>query len=138
MNMGIVTILIYSVFVGITLLIINNYLKTRNSIENKKVNCGVFSSIKIEEIDNIIDKIIQDSFNSYMFTNILYKDIKYISDDKQKEIIYSVCDNVTKTISNNLFELILLFYSEEEIYNIIASKVYFIVNNYCLQFNTPK
>lgn len=140
MNMGIYeVIIVYSIILSTIMVIsIIRYLNQKNNIIKTSNDMNVMMKLKLEDINANLDILLNEVFNEYMMINILHKDIKYIHDDLQKDIIKNICKLCSEKVSDSLMYQLSLYYADTSIADLIAHKVYFIVNNYCIQYNMPR
>lgn len=87
-------------------------------------------------IPEILDLIIQESFNDYQVKSLLALEEGYINTDREAEIRKDLVAMVTKRISNAALDKISLFYNIANIADIIADKIYIIVMNYAISHNS--
>lgn len=87
-------------------------------------------------IPEILDLIIQESFNDYQVKSLLAIEEGYINTDREAEIRKDLVEMVTKRISSAALDKISLFYNIANIADIIADKIYIIVMNYAISHNS--
>lgn len=93
-------------------------------------------NLKLESVDALLEGIIENGLSEYLLENVLYKDIKYITDKIESEINTGVADIVAKRLSNTVMNRLKIYYHEEAIYDVISYKINIIVMNYVLEFNS--
>lgn len=86
-------------------------------------------------IPEILDLIIQESFNDYQVKSLLALEEGYINTDREAEIRKDLVAMVTRRISSAALDKISLFYNIANIADIIADKIYIIVMNYAISHN---
>lgn len=137
--------IIYAIFVLITLiftaliailiiLIVCNY-KTRkkiNEIEMYKIH--VNSQID-QNIPDLLDLIITESFNDYKIKSLAIKREEFINSDREVEIRDELTNIVSTRISPAAIEKLGLFYNTDNISDIIADKIYIAVVAYVVDHN---
>lgn len=84
---------------------------------------------------NILDRIVEDSFNYYQLLNLSGKDNAYINEDTQQKIIYDVLSNVLSSVSDSIIGKLSLIYKKDYIEDLIARKVQLVVLDYTISIN---
>jgi hypothetical protein len=84
---------------------------------------------------NILDKIIQETFDRYQIFNLAHLKNPYIGDDLQQKIIKEVFTDVYGSVSDNIINKLSLIYKKEHIEDIIVQKIQLIVLNYTIEIN---
>lgn len=92
-------------------------------------------SMNIDDVNNILDKVIDQSFTRYQIMKLGYKDNLYITEEMQNNIIYELTKNVFDSLSDNIINKLSLIYKREYIDDIIVQKIQYIVLNYVIQIN---
>lgn len=90
--------------------------------------------ISMDEM-NILDKIIQETFDRYQIFNLAHLKNPYIGDDLQQKIIKEVFTDVYGSVSDNIINKLSLIYKKEHIEDIIVQKIQLIVLNYTIEIN---
>ena len=84
---------------------------------------------------NILDRIVEESFNYYQLLNLSGKDNAYINEDTQQKIIYNVLSNVLSSVSDSIISKLSLIYKKDYIEDLIARKVQLVVLDYTISIN---
>ena len=84
---------------------------------------------------NILDRIVEESFNYYQLLNLSGKDKAYINEDTQQKIIYDVLSNVLSSVSDSIIGKLSLIYKKDYIEDLIARKVQLVVLDYTISIN---
>lgn len=84
---------------------------------------------------NILDRIVEESFNYYQLLNLSGKDNAYINEDTQQKIIYDVLSNVLSSVSDSIISKLSLIYKKDYIEDLIARKVQLVVLDYTISIN---
>ena len=84
---------------------------------------------------NILDRIVEESFNYYQLLNLSGKDNAYINEDTQQKIIYDVLSNVLSSVSDSIIGKLSLIYKKDYIEDLIARKVQLVVLDYTISIN---
>lgn len=92
-------------------------------------------NVDLDNINNILDKIIDQAFTRYQIMKLGYKDNLYITEEMQNNIIYELTKNVFVSISDNLVNKLSLIYKKEYIDDLIVQKIQYVVLNYVIQVN---
>ena len=141
MNMQIIAVLVLLTLITIT---VNTILITttwRISIKQKEEQTKAqqdyyiaSTPISIDDM-NILDRIVEDSFNYYQLLNLSGKDNAYINEDTQQKIIYDVLSNVLSSVSDSIIGKLSLIYKKDYIEDLIARKVQLVVLDYTISIN---
>lgn len=90
----------------------------------------------IDESDlSIIDKLVDESFNTYMFQNFEKMDTVYIKSDMQNEMVVEVMKLVLLHISPLLRSKLSYIYDPDYIDSMILQKVQMAIVNYSVSVN---
>ena len=141
MNMQIIAVLVLLTLITIT---VNTILITttwRISIKQKEEQTKAqqdyyiaSTPISIDDM-NILDRIVEESFNYYQLLNLSGKDNAYINEDTQQKIIYDVLSNVLSSVSDSIIGKLSLIYKKDYIEDLIARKVQLVVLDYTISIN---
>lgn len=141
MNMQIIAVLVLLTLITIT---VNTILITttwRISIKQKEEQTKAqqdyyiaSTPISIDDM-NILDRIVEESFNYYQLLNLSGKDNAYINEDTQQKIIYDVLSNVLSSVSDSIISKLSLIYKKDYIEDLIARKVQLVVLDYTISIN---
>lgn len=115
--------------------VVKNYLKSKIALQEHRLN--IESNID-ESINEQLDGIIQEIFNTYIVFNIAYKNIKYINSEMEKDIIYAVKELVKNRLSPAMLSKLSMYYNTTAIGEIISEKIHLIVMNYVVENNEIK
>lgn len=134
-------VLLISITLGILSLIV--YLFKSISLEKRKLRLReteVYMNYQInaDDVDAALDAVILRVFNEYIAFNIDFKDIMYITDELEKEILSTVSYTVSSQMSQQFFNKLCLKYNPDAITDIIAERVYMCTLNYSIQKNQNK
>lgn len=88
-------------------------------------------------IPELLDLIIQDSFQDYEVKYLAPLNEQYINEEREKEIRDEIVKVVINRISSASLDKLSLFYSINGIADILADKIYIIVMNYVANHNAP-
>lgn len=89
-----------------------------------------------EIILNALDKIIEDSIDTYIVLNLGFQDTEYVPEKEQKKMIKDVYTDVIKKISPSFIDQLCLIYSKEYINTEISKRVQLMIMNYIINTNT--
>lgn len=114
---------------------INNLIK----VYSKKIDIDETNSMLNTALDTSIldtlDKMIIESADKYKVFNIEFKDVPYITDDIQKEMIRNILSDIFHSMSPYMKKKLYCIYDQKYIENIILEKVQVIVLDYTLEIN---
>lgn len=71
----------------------------------------------------IVDTFIEESFDKYKLFNIAYRDIAYITDRMQSDMIEYILTDVLKSLSPALTKKLSFLYGKEHMQDIILEKI---------------
>lgn len=91
-----------------------------------------------EEILLHLDFIIQDYIDYYVAIEFTPKQLNYINNKMEKEIMDKVTAIVSERISPTLYSQLSLIYDSSQIGKVIGEKIYIKVLEYVIQFNAVK
>jgi len=127
---------INTIMIIVFLLIITNKLEKYLENKNRQRTLEMNMSYHIDEQDiNIIDNIVKESFDSYIFRNMEKMDTMYIKSDLQNEMVIETMKIVLLHMSPLLKTKLSYIYDPEYIDNIILQKVQVVVVDYCIGVN---
>lgn len=120
--------------VAIILLVveIKLYLRDKSRIEYLKFCTDVDFKY---DMDVVVDSIIERCFQEYQLTNLFERGDMYINSDQEIEISKDINSLVRQRISPVLEEQLKVFYNGDDIYTIIAHRVYWRVTTYVIEHN---
>lgn len=114
---------------------INNLIK----VYSKKIDIDETNSMLNTALDtsilDILDKMIIESADKYKVFNIEFKDVPYITDDIQNEMIRNILSDVLHSISPYMRKKLYCVYDQKYIENVILEKIQVIVLDYTLEIN---
>ena len=116
-------------------IILNNKCKNK-MIELSKHKMHISAQID-KSIPDLLEFIIQESFEDYIATTLIPLDEGYINSDREKEIRNDLVNVITDRISPVALEKIAIFYNENNIAKIMADKIYISVMAYVVEHNKP-
>lgn len=119
----------------VTILMVRNYLRSKLALQEHRLN--IESTID-ESINEQLDSVIKEVFNTYLIFNVAYKDIKYINSDMEKEMIYAVKDLVKDRLSPAMLSKLSMYYNTAALGDIISEKIHLVVMNYVVENNELK
>lgn len=90
--------------------------------------------INLKEFD-LLDNIIQETFNRYEILNLAHKQNLYITEAMQSKIISDITKEIFYGLSDNIFDKLSLIYKRDHIEDIIVQKIQMIVLNYTIETN---
>lgn len=90
--------------------------------------------INLKEFD-LLDSIIQETFNRYEILNLAHKQNLYITEAMQSKIISDITKEIFYGLSDNIFDKLSLIYKRDHIEDIIVQKIQMIVLNYTIETN---
>lgn len=111
----------------------NNHKKRIEEITLYQINT---SAIIDESIPQILDLIIQESFNDYQIKSLISLGEEHINSNKEAEIRKELTRIVTGRISNAALDKLSLFYNIANIADIMADKIYIMVMNFVIDHNS--
>lgn len=130
--MAIINTTILMIFLILTVSKLDKYLKEKNSQKALEMNMNYH----IDENDlTIIDKIVDESFNTYIFQNFEKMDTMYIKSDMQNEMVVEVMKLVLLHISPLLRSKLSYIYDPDYIDSMILQKVQMAIVNYSVSVN---
>ena len=116
-------------------IILNNKCKNK-MIELSKHKMHISAQID-KSIPDLLEFIIQESFEDYIATTLIPLNEGYINSDREKEIRNDLVSIITDRISPVALEKIAIFYNENNIAKIMADKIYISVMAYVVEHNKP-
>ena len=105
----------------------------------KRKNIQIQNSLDMgngEIILNALDKIIEDSIDTYIVLNLGFQDTEYVPEKEQKKMIKDVYTDVIKKLSPSFIDQLCLIYSKEYINTEISKRVQLMIMNYIINTNT--
>ena len=119
----------------VVIAMVRNYLRGKLALQEHRLNveCEIDSSI-----NDVLDSIIQEVFNTYLIFNVAYKDIKYINSEMEREMIYAVKDLVKNRLSPAILSKLSMYYNTTALGDIISEKIHLVVMNYVVENNEIK
>ena len=130
-----VSIAVLSIFMIVIILVYNSNKKKINQLREYEINI----SANIDEtIPALLEMIVSECFNEYTVLNVAYKNITYINDELEQEIMKGVGEMVSKRISPALISKFSLYYNLKAISDIISEKIYILVMSYVVETNQEK
>lgn len=88
-----------------------------------------------DNIDAMLDKIIETSFEEYSLTKIFSKNNWYITEKDEISINKEITALVVKRLSPVITQQLGILYNQNAIVDIIAKRVYFKVTDFVIQHN---
>ena len=82
-----------------------------------------------------MDYIINDTLDQYVIFQLQPKNVYYINNKIEEEIINYMTDHIPDKLSNTLMQQLRLVYNEEYVAEFIASRIYMAVLNYVIEYN---
>lgn len=132
----IIYVILSIIGLGIIYIIAKNITK---AINNKNLILRDVEMYKIkyseEEISAHLDFIINECFDFYIVMNLMPKNLDYINNNTEKEIIKHLSEIVPERISSTLYSQLSLIYNSNQVPKIIAEKIYSRVLEYVLNYN---
>ena len=132
----IITVAVFlSVVITLSIIVIvlnNKYRKEMKEMAMYQIN----TAAKIDSsIPEILDLIINESFNDYKVRMLLPLEEGYINSTREDEIRKGLVAIVTNRISSAALDKLSLFYNIKNIADILADKIYIIVMGYVIDHN---
>ena len=103
-------------------------------IELKEFELKVNTKVT-DDVEQRLDKIIEDCFQEYTLTNVIYKTDWYITEPEELQINKDINALVSERLSDIVMFQLSLYYKEDAITDIIAKRVYFKVTNFVIEHN---
>lgn len=119
------------IFILLKLLLKECFLRRKNIQIQNSLDMG-----NGEIILNALDKIIEDSIDTYIVLNLGFQDTEYVPEKEQKKMIKDVYTDVIKKISPSFIDQLCLIYSKEYINTEISKRVQLMIMNYIINTNT--
>lgn len=88
-----------------------------------------------QEIISHLNFIIEDYLDYYIAMNITPKNLYYINNSMETEIVTALSETVSARISPTLYSQLSLIYDSSQIASAIGEKIYIKVLEYVIQFN---
>lgn len=118
---------------AVVIILNNKYRREMREMALYQIN----TSAKIDSsIPEILDLIINESFNDYKIKALLPLEEGYINSKREEEIRKMLVFTVSNRISSAALDKLSLFYNIKNIADIIADKIYIIVMGYVLDHNS--
>lgn len=118
---------------AVVIILNNKYRREMKEMALYQIN----TSAKIDSsIPEILDLIINESFNDYKIKALLPLEEGYINSKREEEIRKMLVFTVSNRISSAALDKLSLFYNIKNIADIIADKIYIIVMGYVLDHNS--
>lgn len=114
-----------------------NTLLKKQELELKNVEISLKYPINVD-ISKLLEEIISDCFNEYILFNVEFKDVTYINEALEKEILTDVSQMVIDRLSPIVINRLEILYNKANLSDIITQKVYMFILNYELEKNKQK
>ena len=131
---GIILVLVIATEVNITRQWKKWLLYKTKELELKEYDIDMHLQVT-DDIEVRLDKIIESCFQEYSIMNLIYKTEWYIKEEEEVQISKDICNLVSLRISPVMMKQLSLYYNEEAIMDIIATRVYFKVTNFVIEHN---
>lgn len=95
-------------------------------------------SIKIDELINKLDKIIEDTGEEYSINVLAIKDIYYLNSKAENEMLEYMKKEVPKRIPKSLIKDLKLEYPEEYVGELIGTHIYNYILAFTISYNAEK
>lgn len=120
---------------GIVIYVIYSNNKHRKRMEELTAY-SIHTSANIDlSIPEILNLVIQDSFNDYKIKTLLPLEEGYINATREDQIREELIQMVSNRISNAALDKLSLFYNIQNIAAIMADKIYITVMQYVIEHN---
>lgn len=132
--------IIWAILAAITIHIIyisaNKFVKVMNSKNLMQRDIEMYK-IKFSELEilNHLNFIIEECLEYYIMMNITPKDLYYINNNAETEMVNKLGELVPARISPTLYSQLSLIYDENQIATVIGEKIYAKVLEYVIEFN---
>ena len=91
-----------------------------------------------DKVPEILDKIIDESFNEFFILNKGFeKEKSHINSTEEKEILNSMINIVSSKISYSTMAKLEAYYNKAMVPDIISTKIYMVITAYVAQNNVP-
>lgn len=121
--------------VGLTIYIVHSNNKHRKKLEDIEIYKIHTSANISKDIPEILNLIIQESFDDYKIKTLLPLEEGIINSTREDEIRKALISIVTSRISDAALNKLSLFYNINNIADILADKIYITVMDYVLNHN---
>lgn len=142
MNEKVLSIIFASCCIGVAIgfvvsilllvVVIRSYLRDKSRTDYLKFCTDVDFKY---DMDIVVDTIIERCFQEYQLTNLFERGDMYINSEQEIEISKDINSLVRQRISPILEEQLKVFYNGDDIYTIIAHRVYWRVTTYVIEHN---
>lgn len=129
-----ITVFLTLIVILIAIIIVLNNKNRQKVIELTRYQINTSSRID-SSIPEILDLIINESFNDYKIKELIPLNEGYINSKREEEIRTTLVAIVSRRISNAALDKLSLFYNIKNIADIMADKIYITVMNYVLENN---
>lgn len=131
--------LIILVIILIAMILVFKTINNLIAVYSKKIDIEETNIILNTELDTSIldtlDNMINDSATKYKIFKIEFKDVPYISDDIQEEMIHYILSDVLHSISPYMKKKLYCVYDKKYIENLILEKIQILVLDYTMEIN---
>ena len=122
--------------IGILIFLCQIILHLRRKNETDIYKIELESGITLEDVNNELDKFIDDCFKEYRVFNINYMDRYYIKSEEQIKIKQDLGLMVGSRISPLLIRKLSLVYNGTQINDIVSHRVHIKIDQFAAEFNT--
>lgn len=122
---------------GIAYLSVQSVRLLTSYINIKKYEIDMDNGFTIEEANVILDTMIQECLNSYIFINGIAVS-EYITEDQENEINKLVSTMVADSMSSILVTRLSKFYDVEYLATVISRKIYVLTTEFTVQKNKER
>ena len=128
------------VFLILSILAIRKYIKM--TAETKQIIAELDVRKYVQTIDYSeekivahLDYIISSTLDQYVIFNLQPKDIYYINNKVEQDILNYMSEHIPEKISDTLMQQLRLIYNENYVAEFIGNRIYMSVLNYVIDYN---
>lgn len=134
-SLFVIMVSLIGLFILCIYIIITNNRHRKRIEELTEYNIHTSANIDMS-IPEILNLIIQDSFDDYKVKTLIPLDEGYINATREDQIRSALVDMVSNRISNAALDKLSLFYNIQNIAAIMADKIYITVMQYVIEHNS--
>ena len=113
---------------------LSNVIKIKKEELRLETSTNLINSDAENTVVSKLDTLIKNIFDDYVLFNISLNDNFLILEDTEKKITNEISTKVLESISDNLLQLLEIYYRKEKIADLITSKVYVLVFQFLLNY----
>lgn len=132
----IIDLLTIGSLLGLCNILLNIVPLIQQKINNQKYIAEISIDV-YEDVIKLMDDLISTCFADYLYMNG-FVGVDYITENDEKEICRNVATLLHERLSPSTVDKISLIYAREQIYDILAEKIYIAVSSFVIEINSHK